>query len=64
MPRLLRSLLGLLSELSNRLLAARRDPPSGAPAEREPTPQARRLPKQPPYDLSKDTSTDNQKYLM
>ena len=66
MPRLLRSLLGLLSDLSNRLLGARRDPPSPAPApaEREPMPQARRLPKQPPYDLAKDTSTDNQKYLM
>jgi hypothetical protein len=65
MPRLLQSLLGLLAGLSNRLRATRHAPPP-APAGPEPQQEeGRRLPqKPPPYDLAKDTSTDNQKYLM
>lgn len=51
----------LVSGLARRLLGARAEPParlrpSGAPRPRQS--------KKPPYDLEKDASTDDQKYLM
>jgi hypothetical protein len=54
MPRLLGRLLRFLSRIARRPPAARVKPPR---------PKRLRAAK-PPYDLAKDASTDNQKYLM
>ena len=64
MPRLFTKLRSLLSGISNVLRGSRHEDAAPPPAPRDAaTPQAR-LPRKPPYDLAKDTSTDNQKYLM
>jgi hypothetical protein len=60
MPRLFTRLLLLLAGFTRRLRSARR-----APRVRVRPPQPRRpQAAKPPYDLEKDASTDNQKYLM
>jgi hypothetical protein len=63
MARLWRALLEMLSDAKSRLRPARSEPQLPPPPDRETPKQSPRAP-QPPYDLAKDTSTDNQKYLM
>ncbi len=60
MPRLLHRLLLSLAGISQRLFAARREPRARVRQPHSRRSQARK----PPYDLAKDASTDNQKYLM
>lgn len=61
MRRLLTTLSRLLSDFAARLRGAR---PEAPPSVRPPADPRRRQAKKPPYDLAKDASTDNQKYLM
>jgi hypothetical protein len=63
MARLWRALVELLSDVTSRLRPARLEPPVAPKPQRE-VPEPSRRAAQPPYDLAKDTSTDNQKYLM
>ena len=63
MARLWRALVGLLSDVKSRLRPARLEPLATPKPQRE-APEPSRRATQPPYDLAKDTSTDNQKYLM
>jgi hypothetical protein len=63
MPRLWQALVEILSDVKNRLRPARPEPQAPPSPNRESHAPLSRLPK-PPYDLAKDTSTDNQKYLM
>jgi hypothetical protein len=63
MPRLWQALADVLSNVKKRLRPARPEPPAPPPPNRETRPPQTRAAK-PPYDLAKDTSTDNQKYLM
>jgi hypothetical protein len=63
MPRLFARLLGLFAGLRGRLRGQTDDVPTVPPPARE-SREAPRVPKKPPYDLAKDSSTDNQKYLM
>jgi hypothetical protein len=65
MPRFFTTLRSLLSGISQLLRGPRAEAPAPPPAApREAANQTARLPRKPPYDLAKDTSTDHQKYLM
>jgi len=61
MPRLLTTLSRFLSAFAARLRGGRPAPPHSVRPAADPR---RRQAKTPPYDLEKDASTDDQKYLM